>query len=105
MVALNRARGEEEREGMVAVGLTSGVETKRRVGERFRARIHPGDEDFVALGRGCVRVCVCVCVCMCVYACVRVHVWLKSNCNSQGWVDRGGSQPKGDVSLPCFLFR
>lgn len=52
-----------------------------------------------------VCVYVYVCVCMCVYACVRVHVWLKSNCNSQGWVDRGGSQPKGDVSLPCFLFR
>lgn len=74
MVALNRARGEEEREGMVAVGLTSGVETKGRVGERFRARIHPGDEDFVALGRGCVRVCVCVCVyvCICVCTCARV---------------------------------
>lgn len=74
MVALNRARVEEEREGMVAVGLTSGVETKRRVGERFRARIHPGDEDFVALGRGCVRVCVCVCVyvCICVCTCARV---------------------------------
>lgn len=74
MVALNRARVEEEREGMVAVGLTSGVETKGRVGERFRARIHPGDEDFVALGRGCVRVCVCVCVyvCICVCTCARV---------------------------------
>lgn len=74
MVALNRARVEEEREGMVAVGLTSGVETKGRVGKRFRARIHPGDEDFVALGRGCVRVCVCVCVyvCICVCTCARV---------------------------------
>lgn len=74
MVALNRARVEGEGEGMVAVGLTSGVETKRRVGERFRARIHPGDEDFVALGRGCVRVCVCVCVyvCICVCTCARV---------------------------------
>lgn len=74
MVALNRARVEEEREGMVAVGLTSGVETKGRVGERFRARIHPGDEDFVALGRGCVRVYVCVyvCACICVCTCARV---------------------------------
>lgn len=74
MVALNRARVEEEREGMVAVGLTSGVETKGRVGERFRARIHPGDEDFVALGRGCVRVYVCVyvCACICVCMCARV---------------------------------
>lgn len=52
---------------MVAVGLTSGVETKGRVGERFRARIHPGDEDFVALGRSCVRVRVCARVCVCVY--------------------------------------
>lgn len=58
----------------MAVGLTSGVETKGRVGERFRARIHPGDEDFVALGRGCVHVCVCVCGCVCVYMCVCVCV-------------------------------